>query len=55
MAYKTYYSVPVKYHTNTFAFLSVNCKELGSISESQRQAILGMARAYALTLMLTKR
>lgn len=55
VAYKTYYSVPVKYHSNTFGFLSVNCKELGSISESQRQAILGMARAYALTLMLAKK
>lgn len=53
--FRAYYSVPVKYKETCYGFLSVNTIHLGSISESQRLAILGMARAYALTLALASK
>lgn len=53
--YRTYYSVPVKYEQTVYGFLSVNTVEVGAFSESIKQAILGMARVYALTLLLAKK
>lgn len=50
--YRAYYSVPVKHGDQVFGMLSVNTLDVGSISGSQRAAILAMARAYALTLCL---
>lgn len=52
VVYRAYYSVPVKHGDQVFGMLSVNTLEVGSISGSQRAAILAMARAYALTLSL---
>lgn len=53
--FRAYYSVPVKYKDKVYGFLSVNTFQVGAISESQRLAILGMARAYALTLTLASK
>lgn len=52
--YKTYYTVPVKCGNRTYGILSVNSDVKGSISGSQQRAILGMARAYALTRSLAE-
>lgn len=52
VSYRSYYSVPVKHRERVFGMLSVNTAEVGAISGSQRAAVLGMARAYALTLSL---
>lgn len=52
--YKTYYTVPVKNGDKTYGVLSVNSDTKGSISGSQKRAILGMARAYALARSLAE-
>jgi len=50
--YKTFLSVPVKANDVQFGMLSVNNSTVGSIGESQRAIVLGMARSMALVLAM---